>query len=390
MKGLYLHFFGLNNFSGISKKIAYQVEALERCGLEMHLCTVEIDSKGVQRRVCNGKEIDNFGNGFLAKFGKWILFNNLLKYILDNNIEFLYVRSFYNTNPMLLRMFSKLKRSGVKIVVEYPTYPYDIETKSEHRKYQPIFFLNRIFRQFLKGRVNGIVTFTDLKVIDGVKCINISNAIDFRNIKLAERPTYDGSYFSMIAVAEVHFWHGYDRIIKGLSDYYASRESINSSIIAHTNSSNGKVEVHFNIVGEGSIPDRDALIKLTKEFSMEKYVHFHNNQYGQSLDSLFEQNHFAIASLGRHRTGISHIKTLKNREYAARGVPFAYSENDSDFDGMPYIFKVSPDETPVNVEALLKFYLALETTPQKIRSSIEGKLSWDVQMKRVLSSVGID
>ena len=132
MKGLYLHFFGLNNFSGISKKINYQIEALERCGLEMHLCTVEIDSKGVQRRVCNDKEIDNFGNGVFAKFGKWILFNNLFKYIIENGIEFLYVRSFYNTNLMLLRMFSKLKKHGVKVVVEYPTYPYDIEVSSRY------------------------------------------------------------------------------------------------------------------------------------------------------------------------------------------------------------------------------------------------------------------
>lgn len=46
-----------------------------------------------------------------------------------------------------------------------------------------------------------------------------------------------------------------------------------------------------------------------------------------------------IASLGRHRNGITRIKTLKNREYAARGIPFVYSENDSDFDGMPYVMK---------------------------------------------------
>lgn len=378
MKGLYLHFFGLNNFSGISKKINYQIEALERCGLEMHLCTVEIDSKGVQRRVCNDKEIDNFGNGVFAKFGKWILFNNLFKYIIENGIEFLYVRSFYNTNPMLLRMFSKLKKHGVKVIVEYPTYPYDIETKSEHIRYQPIFFLNRIFRGFLKGRVERVVTFTELKEIDGVKCVNISNAIDFNSIKLSKRPVFDGSYFSMIAVAEVHFWHGYDRVIRGLNNYY------NSNLL-----DDNKVEVHFNIVGEGSIPDRDALIKLTKELSLDNYVHFYNNQYGEALDLLFEQSHFAIASLGRHRTGISKIKTLKNREYAARGLSFAYSENDSDFDNMPYVFKIKPNESAVDIVSLLDFYRGLDISPQEIRRSIENKLSWDIQMKKVLKSIDL-
>mgnify|MGYP000644641746 CR=1 FL=1 len=41
---------------------------------------------------------------------------------------------------------------------------------------------------------------------------------------------------------------------------------------------------------------------------------------------MFEQADFAIGSLGRHRSGITHIKTLKNREYAARGLAFTYSE----------------------------------------------------------------
>lgn len=375
MKGLYLHFFGLNNFSGISKKITYQIEALKRCGIEMQLCTVEIDKNGTQRRVCNGIEIDNFGNGFLAKFGKWVFFSNLTRYILENNINFLYIRSFYNTNPLLLKMFSKLKREGVKIVIEYPTYPYDIETKSEHIRYQPIFFLNRIFRRFLSGKIDGIVTFTDLAQIDGVKCINISNAIDFNSIKLSERPLYNGTLFSMIAVAEVHFWHGYDRIISGLKEYYSSGES--------------KVEVHFNIVGAGSILDREALIKLTSELSMERYVHFHDNQYGEALDILFSQNHFAIASLARHRTGISKIKTLKNREYAARGLAFTYSEIDSDFDQMPYVYKVTPNDSPIDIESLLEFYLNLKVSPQEIRNSIEGELNWDVQMKKVINSVGV-
>ena len=36
------------------------------------------------------------------------------------------------------------------------------------------------------------------------------------------------------------------------------------------------------------------------------------------------------------RQGIYNIKTLKNREYAARGFGFVYSETDDDFDRMPY------------------------------------------------------
>jgi glycosyltransferase involved in cell wall biosynthesis len=377
MKGLYLHFFGLRNFSGISKKILYQIDSLERNGVEMSFCSAEIDNEGFQNRVCNGDIIEAFGNNFFSKFKKWLLFGKVEKYIKDNGITFLYVRSFYNTNPFLLSFFSNLKKRGVKIVMEYPTYPYDLETKSEHFRYQPIFSLNRVFRKFLKGRVDKIVTFTDLKTIDGVSCINISNAIDFNSVALTERPVFNGTDFFMLAVAEVHFWHGYDRVIHGLRDYYNKEEK-------------GRMNVHFDIVGEGDINDRKKLVELVKELSLEGYVHFHDNSYGKELDHFFSNSHFAIASLARHRTGIADIKTLKNREYAARGIPFVYSENDSDFDNMDYVLKIAPDETPLDIGKIIDFYIKLNPDPAKIRESVSDTLNWDVQMKKVISSIGLD
>ena len=69
-------------------------------------------------------------------------------------------------------------------------------------------------------------------------------------------------------------------------------------------------------------------------------------RHGEELDELFEQADMGIGSLARHRSGITHIKTLKNREYAARGLPFIYSEMDSDFEGKPYILKAKADGKP--------------------------------------------
>lgn len=370
MKGLFIHFFGLKEFSGISKKITYQIDALERSGLEMLFCYIDIDSAGVQRRVCSSTEIDNFGNGFISKFGKWLCFKNLTNYIISNNIEFVYIRSFYNTNPFLLRMLSKLKKRGVKVVMEYPTYPYDKETEREYYMYKPIFFINRIFRRFLKGRLERIVTFTNLKCIDGVKTINISNAIDFGNVRLTNKVCGDNRTFNLLGVAEVHFWHGYDRVIEGLANFYKDN--------------NIEREVHFHIVGVGAEADLAMLKQLTAKCGLEEYVHFHGNRYSQELDEFFDMADFGIASLARHRTGITNIKTLKNREYAARGIPFIYSEIDDDFEQMPYILKAPADETPIDISKIIEFKIKLSLTPEEIRESITGKLSWDVQMKKVV------
>jgi len=373
MRGIFIHFFGLKEFSGISKKIVSQIEALNRCGLEMTFCYMDIDEEGNQKRYCNNNEIDNFGNGFISKFGKWLCFKNLTGYILQNKIEFVYIRSFYNCNPLLMRMFKKLRAKGVRIVLEYPTYPYDIETSKEHIKYKPIFFLNRLFRKGLKGSIDRVVTFTNIPEIEGVETINISNAIDFASVNLSQREEEKKGVFNLLGVAEIHFWHGYDRVIQGLFKYYKS-DGI-------------KKEVHFHIVGDGCEKDNIELKELTAKLGMSKYVHFHGNKRSDELDSFFELADFCIASLARHRTGITYIKTLKNREYAARGLSFAYSEIDEDFENMPYILKVTPDESPIDICEILKFRQSMLLSPQEIRNSIEESLSWDVQMKKVVDEV---
>ena len=119
---------------------------------------------------------------------------------------------------------------------------------------------------------------------------------------------------------------------------------------------------------------------------MEDYVILYGKKHGQELDILFDKCDFGIGSLGRHRVGIDKIKTLKNREYAARGIPFIYSETDSDFDDRPYVLKAPADETPVNIGNIVSFYHQLSFTPQEIRSSI-ADLSWKNQMKHVINSV---
>ena len=83
---------------------------------------------------------------------------------------------------------------------------------------------------------------------------------------------------------------------------------------------------------------------------------------------------------------ITVIKTLKNREYATRGIPFIYSEQDSDFDNQPYVIKAAPDESPINVQQILNFLDSQKINPIEIRKSV-GHLSWKSQMKRVIDEI---
>lgn len=369
MRALFIHFFDFAPHSGISKKILYQVAALRECGFEVDLCHMTIDKLGFQKRVCGDIVIDNYGKGFMAKILKWFYFSSLTDFILINGIQFIYIRSFYNTTPSLLRMLKKLKRAGIKIVMEIPTYPYDYEVKKSPMQHKVIFFINKLFRNRLKYCLTRIVTFSDFKEIHGVKTINISNGIDFASIKVKSGKNEITQNFNLIGVAEIRFWHGFDRVIRGLGEYYKVKQ---------------KIEVNFYIVGDEVNSDVNGLKQLSKDMNLENYVHFHGNCFGDELDGLFEQSDFGIASLGRHRSGITKIKTLKNREYAARGIPFIYSEIDDDFENMPYIIKAPADESPIDIQNIIYFYKSLKLSPSEIRESIVNTLSWKVQMQKVV------
>ena len=106
------------------------------------------------------------------------------------------------------------------------------------------------------------------------------------------------------------------------------------------------------------------------------------------MDKLFENADLAIGSLGRHRSGITYIKTLKNREYAARGLAFIYSETDEDFDQKPYVWRVSPNESPVDILKLIDFQRSQTMSPQEIRESVQS-LSWTSQMQKVINEIGL-
>jgi hypothetical protein len=144
--------------------------------------------------------------------------------------------------------------------------------------------------------------------------------------------------------------------------------------------------VKFHVVGYFFSAEGEAAFKrIISDNHMEDYVILYGKKHGEELDDIFDKCDFGVGSLGRHRVGIDKIKTLKNREYAARGIPFIYSETDSDFDNMPYVLKVPADESPIDINNIIIFYHHISLSPELIRASI-AHLSWNHQMEQVINS----
>ena len=370
-KLLFLLFHGFDPNNGISKKISYQVDALKACGMETHLCYM--DEKGSKKRIIDGTVIANYGNGIMSKVLKRTEFSSIYKYAKDNGIEIVYIRSNHNANPFTIRMVKQMKKAGMKVVMEIPTYPYDSEYEAQGMGRQ--IFQDKLFRKQLAKHLDAIVTFSDYEQIFGQRTIRISNGIDFNSVKVKETINDTSKELNLIGVAEIHRWHGFDRLVEGLALYYTQPQ---------------EYIVRFHVVGYFfSSKLEDRFKKIISDNNMEKYVILYGKKHGDELNSLFNICDFGIGSLGRHRVGIDKIKTLKNREYAARGIPFIYSETDSDFDNMPYVLKAPADESPVNIQGIVSFYQQLTLSPQQIRDSIKD-LSWESQMRHVLKDIEKD
>lgn len=368
---LYLSFSGYTEHNGISKKKLAQIKGLKECGCSVVNCYYTVNPENGDRLwIADDKVLANLGSGIWAKIRKRIDYTPILNYIRKQQIELVYMRSEHNASPFLIRFVQQLSSLGVKTVMEIPTYPYDQEYITFESKC--FLFVDRMFRKRLVKELHAIVTFSNQKKIFGQRTIQISNGIDFESLKLKRNQNREDE-LHLIGVAEIHYWHGFDRVVAGLADYY----------------SRGPVDcrVYFHIVGDFSGErEKNEILPIIEKFHLEKFVILYGSLYGSELDQLFDSCDIGIGSLGRHRSNITYIKTLKNREYAARGIPFVYSEIDDDFEKMPYIMKVPAKESPVDINKIIHFFIHLEDEPEQIYESVQH-LSWKNQMQKVLDSI---
>ena len=373
MKILFLVYHGFSEYSGISKKIHYQVKGLRENGHDVRLCYY-----GFAERYIDDKVLKDYGSGQIAAIRQRMDYNCIYDYCVCEHIEFVYARCFQNANPWLIGLFKKLRKKGVRAVTEIPTYPYDNEFSDNSDWNTKVgLWIDKKYRNLLSRQMDAIVTFSDAKIIFGQRAINISNGVDFESIPLHTRQRPVNDQLHLIGVAEVHFWHGFDRMVAGIGEYYKN---------------GGHRDVYFHIVGGvhpaymRDLPQAPGFQTLIDKYGIGGKILFHGTLFGQQLDDVFNQCQFAIGSLARHRSGITVIKTLKNREYATRGIPFIYSEQDSDFDNQPYIIKAPADESPIDIQQILDFMSNFDMEPDSIRKTVEH-LAWKNQMQKVINSL---
>ncbi len=373
MKLVYLHRMG--GKSGVDRKIYSQVRSLSDVGVNSEIIGIyEQDFPIMPDKYIKLVPISTHKSGFMviSKLRREYSFNNILMNTIKTlgTDDFLYMRPPY---PFLSVSRLLRKPRKCKIVIEYQDIePLEYRLKGKYW-YLP---LDSLFGNSIRKYSDAIVGVTE-EITEyqlgrsgnpKKRHITIGNGIDVHSINIRNCPPYPETELHLICVANVNKWHGLDRFIEGLAKYQ------------------GHMSVVIHIAGEG--PELLHLKRLSSDLGMERNVFFHGYLTGKMLDELYDHCHIAVGSMAHQRSGLTQSSTLKAREYCAKGIPFILSSVDPDFfyEAFPYMLKVPPNDTPIDIEMVIEFskkVLADPAHPEKMRQYAFKYLDWSVKMLKL-------
>ncbi|GKW39307.1 glycosyltransferase [Pectobacterium carotovorum] len=352
------------NGDGISSKILAQIRSIKNMGYLVDC--VYLSEEGILFNTDGEVKLIK-----IKKIFRYFFFLYVVRFFRDKKFHYDYI---YVRNPhgglysIFFHIFlKKMKKNDALCILEIPHYPYEKETRSFlgrgaliAHKISRIFFLKYIDKIAYMGeeisKIWGVSTTRINNGIEPDRYPSVQNKLDTRTIK-------------MIGVASLAYWHGYDRLINSIADYYKRYNDIN---------------IEFHVVGDGK-PEYISLKKLVHELSLEKSVIFHGRKNGKELDDLFFSMNIGVDSLGRHRSGNNYNDSIKSKEYAIRNLPFIKSHIDDSFQGVDFVFNVSADETVFDLNDIIEWYNNLNLSNENVRAYAINNLTIVKQMEKLFT-----
>lgn len=363
MKGIYIYSSNDKDYkaNGEAKKVLSQVKAFRKAGVDITFLDVILDrkiDKVLYRLPFNGV----YPKEFIRKCEKEVL---------DADFVFIRKNIFDGTYLKLLKTM-KSANPNLKIIVEIPTYPYFQEWNRVIDK--PLIWKEKrvIPKVAAEKLVDYYLTLTDDKEIFGIPTIIFDNCIDIDDYIL-KKNAQNNDVIHLLGVALLANWHGYDRVIRGLNEYYKNSFSA--------------IKVIFHVVGEG--PEFSKLKEIVKQLSLEEYVIFEGKKHGDDLNSIFDRCTIGVGSLGIYRKGLSNARSLKNREYCARGIPFIKAGGDSMFDDYEYCLSFSNNDDPIDISKIVSWSETIdyEKAAVSMREYAIHNLDWGRYIQDILNKI---
>jgi hypothetical protein len=353
--------------SGIERKKLAQINELKKIGNVTRL-NYDLEVKS------------DFFKKFLRRvpfFLNSIFYTNLEEYITDVNIVY-FRRNLIDGYVIRLLERIKNKNTNSLIFLELPTYPYDNELSGLPNF--PLLVKEKWNRRKLYKYVDRVVLVSSREnIVFRMSTITTINGIDFNSIKVRKIQSSKPNEIHTIIVGNFTFYHGIDRIINGIINYYTIKE-------------NKKNKIHVHIIGSGK--DINSHKERCKKAKVEEYVHFYGSLSFKEVNEIYDKVSIGINSLGRHRIrGLKIDASIKSHEYGAKGLPVVTEEGipiDYIPKDYPYVLTVPADDSPLDFNSIVNFHNRIyeNSDPQevalRIREIAENKCGAEEMMRPVL------
>lgn len=288
--------------------------------------------------------------------------------------DFIYIRKCRLERGWEL-FLKKLKSDypSCKILFEFPTYPYDSEffnIKGGRISGYPFYLLDKYYRERMHKYVDRIVIYGDTNEILGIKTINTINGITVNDFRLKSWDK-ESDTIVLLAVANFQSGHGYERIIKGLYDYY---------------NKGGNRSIKLLMVGEGI--EKHEYEILVNKYGLSDRVLFTGKKSGNELNEIYDQAHIGLGCFGLYKLGFEHSSALKIREYLSRGLPVMSGCDEDALRGSvsDFFLQYPNDKSTVDIKRMIDFYDEIQDK-EKLSVRIRQYACETVDMAKTLQPI---
>ena len=279
--------------------------------------------------------------------------------------SFSYVR-YHFFDKLYIKLLYELNNCSNKVIIEAHSTP---KFQSGINKFTWVAWKDKKWNKCAKKYVCLVASMSGDDEMWGIPAVQISNGIDVKTIKLHNYSSVVDD-INLIAVSFEAPVHGYDRVLKGIRNYY---------------NCGGTRNVIFHIVGTVMSSTR----QLIYELGLEKRCILYGPKAGKELDDIYDKANIGIGCLANHRIGSAFGSALKTKEYIAKGIPFIYGWNEAVLENFKYALNYELSETPIDINRLIAFYDSLDkkNLAERIRNHLSFKDTWDYQIGLVVDAI---
>lgn len=365
VKGIYITEFKVNQDcpGGVEKKVLGQVDLLNSKENTCRLYSLE------SKKTCKHSYVRSKLPG-----GKDYFLWNYDKSLFDN-LNYVYIRKPAVIYKDCINFLSKIKRDNKKIIIimEFPTYLYDNEFVTLKGKIKLL--IEKYNRKRLYKVVDRIALVANKTVDDlwKIPVIHINNGVNPGSVKKSRR---DNEEIHLLAIAHFSFWHGYDRLLEGMNEYY--KNGLKRKVILH-------------MAGEG--PELNNYKRYVDEHNLDSYVVFHGVLYGQNLDQIYDECDILVDGLGVHRRADELSCSLKSMEGLMKGMPIIGDGKISVLQDVDFNYQlVFGKDEKIDIEKIIDFYkkikkIGFDTVAKEIHEFALQNCTFENAMKEVVSYI---